>query len=97
MQARRAVPPRGLLIYMTHKNKWLLLAPTGLLIIGAGACLVDWAGTLKAQDQPASKWVPAGTAALAILNAGVSLFGQSILEKVRHELHEKPANEAVSN
>lgn len=82
---------------MTHKEKWLLLAPVGLLAIGAGASLVDWAGSLKTQGKPASTWVPAGTAALVVLNAGVSLFGQSIIEKVLHELREKPASEASGN
>ncbi|MEJ7659488.1 MAG: hypothetical protein WKG07_07630 [Hymenobacter sp.] len=81
---------------MTHKKKWLLLAPAGLLGIGAGACLVGWAADLKAKSKPAT-WVPAGTAALVVLNAGVSLFGQSIIEKVLHELREKPANEAAGN
>ncbi len=80
---------------MTHKQKWLLLAPAGLMAIGAGACLVNWAGTLKTQGQPAAKWVPAGTAALVVLNAGASLFGQSIIEKVLHELREKPARKAI--
>ncbi|WP_223651382.1 hypothetical protein [Hymenobacter psoromatis] len=81
---------------MTHKEKWLLLAPVGLLGIGAGACLVGWAAELKTRKEPAA-WVPAGTAALVVLNAGVSLLGQSIIEKVLHELHEKPTNEAFSN
>ena len=75
---------------MTHKKKWLLLAPSGLLLIGAGACLVDWAGTLKTARPTPGHWVAAGTAALVVLNAGVSLVGQSIVEKVLHELREKP-------
>ena len=81
---------------MTHKEKWLLLAPVGLLSIGAGACLVGWAAELKTRKKPTA-WVPAGTAALVVLNAGVSLFGQSIIERVLHELHEKPAGEASGN
>lgn len=79
---------------MTHKKKWLLFAPAGLVGIGAGACLVGWAAGLKTKGPPAV-WVPAGTVALAVLNAGVSLFGQSIIEKVLHELREKPVSEAV--
>ena len=82
---------------MTHKKKWLLLAPGGLVTIGAGACLVDWAGTLKNQGAPPAKWILAGTAALAVLNAGVSLFGQSVIERTLHELREKPAAEAAGN
>jgi hypothetical protein len=75
---------------MTHKKKWLLLAPGGLILIGAGACLVDWAGTLKAQGAPPTKWIAAGTAALGVLNAGVSIVGQSVIERVLYELHEVP-------
>ena len=75
---------------MTHKKKWLLLAPLGLVTVGAGACLVDWAGQLKADGAPAKKWVVAGTGALVVLNAGLSLFGQSVAENVLHQLREKP-------
>ncbi len=73
----------------THKTKWLLFAPLGLVVIGAGASMVHWAGSLKDQQLPAKKWVPAGTAALVVLNAGVSLFGRGVVEKVLHELKEQ--------
>ena len=75
---------------MTHKKKWLLLAPGGLLTIGAGACLVGWATTLKNRGVAAGAWVPAGTAALVVLNAGISLFGQSVIERTLHEVRDKP-------
>jgi len=67
------------------------------MTIGAGACLVDWAGTLKSEGVPASKWVVAGTAALVVLNAGVSLFGQSVVESVLHEIREKPIAAEAGN
>ncbi|MCC3152650.1 hypothetical protein Q3A66_06550 [Hymenobacter sp. BT770] len=76
---------------MTHKSKWLLFAPLGLLTIGAGASMVPWAGHLKDQKVPTAKWVAAGTAALVVLNAGVSLFGRGVLERMRHELQEQPS------
>lgn len=76
---------------MTHRTKWLLFAPLGLGAIGAGASMVHWAGTLKDRRAPATTWLAAGTAALVVLNAGVSLFGHGVLERMRHELHEKPA------
>ena len=75
---------------MTHKTKWLLFSPLGLVVVGAGACLVDWAGQLKAQGAPAAKWVGAGTAALVVFNAGLSLFGHGVAENVLHQLQEKP-------
>ena len=74
---------------MTHKKKWLLFSPLGLATIGAGACMVHWAGSLKEQAVPTSQWVAAGTAALVVLNAGMSLGGRGILERERHEMHEK--------
>lgn len=74
---------------MTHKSKWLLFAPAGLAVIGTGACLVSWAAGLKQQGAPTSRWVAAGTAALGVLNAGVSLFGRGVVEKTLYELREK--------
>ena len=82
---------------MTHKKKWLLLSPAGLLLIGAGASMVDWAGGLKAKGKPTGNWVLAGTAALVVLNAGVSIFGQGVIESVLHELREKAPSEASGN
>lgn len=75
---------------MTHKTKWLLFAPLGLSVIGAGASMIHWAGSLKDRHAPAATWVAAGTAALVVFNAGISLFGRSVVEKVLHEVREKP-------
>lgn len=82
---------------MTHKKKWLLFAPAGLLAIGAGASLVDWAGSLKSKGKPAGTWVLAGTAALVVLNAGVSIFGRGVVEKTLYELREKAPGDAAGN
>ncbi len=75
---------------MTHKTKWLVFSPLGLVAIGAGASMVHWAGTLKDKRVPTAQWLAAGTAALVVFNAGVSLFGRGVVEKVLHEIHEKP-------
>lgn len=73
----------------THKTKWLLFAPLGLVTIGAGASLVHWAGHLKDRRVPARQWVAAGTAALVVFNAGISLFGRAVVENVLYQLREK--------
>lgn len=73
---------------MTHKSKWLIFAPAGLLVIGAGASMVHWAGSLKDRKVPALQWLAAGTAALAVLNVGISLFGQGVVESVLHEVQD---------
>jgi len=80
---------------MTHKKKWLLFAPAGLLTIGFGTCLVQWATQQKEQEAPTGQWVAAGTVALAVLNAGVSLFGRGVVEKVLHEVREKGPSAVV--
>ena len=74
---------------MTHKKKWLLFAPSGLLTIGFGTCLVQWASLQKQSHVPTGQWVAAGTLALVVLNAGISLFGRGVVEKVLHEVREK--------
>lgn len=75
---------------MTHKSKWLLFAPSGLVVIGFGACLVQWASELKRDKRPTAEWVAAGTLALGVFNAGVSLFGRGVAESVLYQLREKP-------
>lgn len=78
---------------MTHKSKWLIFAPLGLATIGAGASMVHWAGRLKDQQVPTSQWLAAGTAALVVFNTGLSLFGRGVVEKVLHEVREKPTGQ----
>lgn len=74
---------------MTHKKKWLLFAPTGLLVIGFGTCLVQWATAKKERGESTGEWVAAGTAALCVLNAGISLFGRGVAESVLYQIKEK--------
>jgi len=74
---------------MTHKKKWLLFAPAGLVLVGAGASMIPWAGGLKEKGRPSAEWIGAGTLALAVFNAGLSVFGRGVVEKVLHELREK--------
>jgi hypothetical protein len=75
---------------MTHKKKWLTFAPAGLVVVGLGTCLVQWAADKKRNKAPTSEWVAAGTAALVVFNAGLSLFGRGVSEGVLYELKEKP-------
>jgi hypothetical protein len=78
---------------MTHKTKWLVLAPAGLLVVGAGACLISWAGGMKEKGEPTAKWVKAGTLALVVFNSGLSLFGHGVAESVLYQLKEKSADQ----
>lgn len=68
-----------------HRKNWLIQAPAGLVLIGFGACLIAESAILKAGGASWSQWVPAGTVALCVFNAGLSIFGNAILERVRYE------------
>lgn len=79
---------------MTHKKKWLLFAPSGLMVIGFGSCLIQWAASKKERGAPTREWVAAGTVALGVFNAGISLFGKGVAEGVLYELKEKEQEES---
>lgn len=68
-----------------HYRNWLIQAPLGLVLIGFGACLIAESAMLKASGAVWTQWVLAGTGSLCVFNAGLSIFGNSILERVRYE------------
>jgi hypothetical protein len=68
-----------------HYQKWKTLAPLGLLATGLGASGVGQSTLMKGRDEPTWKWVAAGTASLAALNAGLCLFGDAVKHRALYE------------
>ena len=68
-----------------HHRKWLLKAPLGLVLIGFGVCLVAEGAMRKYGGAETWDWVLYGTLALAVLNAGVSVFGGAVVHRVHVE------------
>jgi len=68
-----------------HRQKWKRLAPLGLLATGLGASGLGQSTILKAKDEPTWKWIAAGTASLAVLNAGLCLFGDAVKHRAFYE------------
>lgn len=69
-----------------HYRKWKTLAPLGLLAVGAGASALGQATLLKGDDDTSTwTWVAAGTVSLAVLNAGVSMFGDAVKHRALYE------------
>lgn len=64
-------------------SRYHFFVVSGLMLIGAGQCLILWADHLKTGGAPALTWVGAGTGALCVFNAGLCLFGRGIVERVR--------------
>lgn len=68
-----------------HFKNWLIQAPTGLGLVGFGACLIAESAILKASGGQNWEWVALGTVSLCVFNAGLCFFGNSIMERVRYE------------
>ena len=73
-----------------HYRVWQRLAPAGLGLVGAGACVVGDAATRRAQRSPAATWVVEGTGGLVLLGAGLSLFGEAVKRRALHDLGAPP-------
>lgn len=65
-----------------HYWRWFIQAPLGLILFGAGISMAIDAGFEKYQGKD---WFWYGTCALIICNAGLCVFGDSILQKVAAE------------
>ena len=68
-----------------HYQQWSELAPRGLLMIGAGASILGHATILKARRRSGVLWVLWGIVGLVVLNAGVSIFGESVKHRTLYE------------
>ncbi|NAZ85668.1 hypothetical protein [Kineococcus indalonis] len=71
---------------MDDFRAWQRLAPLGLLLVGAGVCVVTDAATRRARGTAAGAWVAEGTAGLLGLNAGLSLFGEAVKRRALHDV-----------
>lgn len=77
-----------------YYRRWLLRAPAGLVLIGFGACLIAEAAMDKYDGVPTWHWVAYGTVALVVFNSGLSIFGDSILQRARYERTREKETEA---
>ena len=68
-----------------HFRRWRIQAPLGLVIIGAGACLILDAAFTKYNGASALEWISYGTIALVVFNAGISIFGGAVVHRGHYE------------
>jgi len=69
-----------------HLQTWKRLAPLGLLGVGFGASLLGHATLKKATSDRTWPWVVTGTLSLVVLNAGLSMFGDSVKHRTLYEI-----------
>lgn len=67
---------------MSARTKWLLLAPAGLMLMGAGLCVLTGAGYEMQTGAPFMRWFIKGTYSLILFNGGASVFGTAIRFRV---------------
>lgn len=80
----------------TDLDVWRRLAPTGLLLVGAGVCVVSDASTRRAAGAGLPTWVAEGTVGLVLLNAGLSLFGEAVKRRALYEVSERAVGRSRS-
>lgn len=69
-----------------HYRTWKTLAPLGLVGVGLGASLVGQSTLLKGREDASTwTWVALGTVSLAVLNAGLCLFGDAVKHRALYE------------
>lgn len=68
-----------------YYRQWLIRAPLGLILVGMGACLIAEAAMAKYGGASIAYWVAYGTFSLIVFNAGLCVFGDAILQRVRYE------------
>lgn len=72
-----------------HLQAWKRLAPLGLLGVGFGASLLGHATLKKSTSDRTWPWVVTGTLSLVVLNAGLSMFGDSVKHRTLYEIHRR--------
>lgn len=61
----------------------LLLAPVGLVLVGAGLTVAMDASTRKAAGRPPASWASRGTVGLVLVGSGLSVFGDAVRRRAQ--------------
>lgn len=67
-----------------YKRKWLIYAPLGLILVGAGLSCFGEALIWKYEQAPFWDWFGFGTFSLVLINSGLCFFGEAIIARVRY-------------
>mgnify|MGYP000680692637 CR=1 FL=1 len=67
-------------------RRWFLQGTIGILLTGAGICMIGEAGFFKHSNPPLWEWVAAGTGALIVFMAGLTTFVGSLKYRIYYEM-----------
>ncbi len=84
LMAKLPEPPgRKLVNRLSTRTKWLIMSPLGLLLVGAGLCVLSEAGHAKHTGAQWQQWFWWGVYGLILVNGGLSVFGQAVRYRVQ--------------
>jgi hypothetical protein len=70
--------------------RWIIFAPLGMILVGAGLCVYGFAHKLWLDSQtPTMDWVVFGTLSLALVNAGLAFIGEAVRNKILYDLKKR--------
>lgn len=69
-----------------HFWHWLIEAPLGLILIGAGLSVFGQSVIYKLRGESLRKWFWWGTLSLVIFNAGICVFGDAVSHRILYEI-----------
>lgn len=72
--------------YTPPHRHWKILAPVGLILIGAGLSVAIDAALERNAGAALWSWVGMGTLGLILTNAGISLFGDAVKRRMWDEV-----------
>ena len=70
-------------------RRWFIQGTLGVLLTGAGICMVIEAGFFKQTNPPLWEWVAVGTGALIVFIGGLCLYVESLKYRLFYELETK--------
>ena len=68
-----------------HYEQWSRLSGIGMLLIGMGASIIGHATWIKSTKRGIWGWVFWGVIGLAVMNAGIAIFGESVKHRTLYE------------
>ncbi|MFK7933443.1 MAG: hypothetical protein AB8G22_08025 [Saprospiraceae bacterium] len=70
----------------SYFKRWFIQGTIGVLLTGAGICMIGEAGFFKHSDPPFWEWVVVGTGALIVFMGGLTVFVGSLKYRIFYEL-----------